>query len=199
MDRVVEPRAFYPPEQIVEEVTAQVERIRSRGEPIDYLTFVPDGEPTLDAGLGESIRLLRPLGIKVAVISNGSLLWRPDVREVLQAADWVSVKVDAATEPTWRRVNRPHPSLGLTTVQDGISRFAREYDGDLVSETMIIDGINDTPESVVGIGEFLRETETDTAYLAIPTRPPPYPAITAPDEKTINDAYQLLSGFCAPR
>ncbi len=74
MDRAVEPRTFYPPEQIAEEVGAQVDRIRAREEPIDYITFVPDGEPTLDAGLGESIHLLSSLGIKIAVISNGSLL-----------------------------------------------------------------------------------------------------------------------------
>ncbi len=195
MDRAVEPRAFYPPDQIVEEVTAQVERVRRRGEPIDYLTFVPDGEPTLDSGLGESIRRLHPLGIKIAVISNGSLLWRPEVRRALQAADWVSVKVDAATESTWRLVNRPHPSLDLATVQHGILRFARESEGDLVSETMLVDELNDSPESIGAVGDFLRETGIGTAYLAIPTRPPPYPAITAPDEETVNGAYQLLAGF----
>ena len=49
------------------------------GKPIDYLTFVPDGEPTLDGNLGEEIELLRTLGTKVAVISNASLACRPDV------------------------------------------------------------------------------------------------------------------------
>lgn len=195
MDRAAKPRAFYPPGQIAEEVMAQVKLTRARGEPIDYLTFVPDGEPTLDAGLGESIRLLRPLGIKVAVISNGSLLWVPDVREALQNADWVSVKVDAATQPTWRRVNRPHPSLDLATVQNGISQFAEGFTGDVVSETLLVDGINDSPESIRAVGEFLGDTGIGTAYLSIPTRPPPYGSITAPDEKTVNQAYQLLAGF----
>jgi len=195
IDRAVEPRAFYPPAQIAEEVSVQVEQVRARGESIDYLTFVPDGEPTLDAGLGESIRLLRPLGIKIAVISNGSLLSRPDVREALRQADWVSAKVDAVTEPTWRRVNRPHPGLDFVEVQSGIRRFAREFDGELVSETMLVDGINDTPESLIAVGEFLRDVGLRTAYLAIPTRPTPYPAITAPDEETVNRAYQLLTEY----
>jgi wyosine [tRNA(Phe)-imidazoG37] synthetase (radical SAM superfamily) len=195
MDRSAEPRALYPPAQIAEEVSAQVARVRARGKSIDYLTFVPDGEPTLDVGLGESICLLRPLGISIAVISNGSLLSRPTVRESLRQADWVSVKVDACTEPNWRRVNRPDPSLELAAVQDGIIRFAREFQGDLVSETMLIDGINDSPESVSAVGDFLRDVGLRTAYLAIPTRPTPYPTITAPDEATVNHAYQVLTEF----
>jgi wyosine [tRNA(Phe)-imidazoG37] synthetase (radical SAM superfamily) len=193
MDRAVEPRQFYPPARIAAEVSAQVERVR--GESIDYLTFVPDGEPTLDAGLGESIRLLGPLGIDIAVISNGSLLARPDVREALASADWVSVKVDAATEAIWRQVNRPDPSLHLAEVQDGIGRFAAEFDGRLVSETMLIKGVNDGPGSVAAVGDFLVDVGIATAYLAIPTRPTPYPAITAPNEATVNRAFQVLAGL----
>lgn len=193
IDRAIEPRAFYRPERIAAEVSAQVEEVRARGESIDYLTFVPDGEPTLDAGLAESIHSLRPLGIQIAVICNGSLLSRSDVRQALAAADWVSVKVDAAIEPAWRRLNRPHPDLGFPEMQDGIGRFATEFEGDLVSETMLIDGINDSEESVVAVGQFLDHVGIRTAYLAIPTRPTPFPAITAPDEATVNRAYQLLS------
>lgn len=195
MDRTVEPRTFYPPEQITEAVATQVERVKARGESIDYLTFVPDGEPTLDAGLGESIRRLRSLGIKIAVISNGSLLFRPDVRAALGQADWVSVKVDAATEQTWRHVNRPHLSLEFAAVQDGINRFTQGFEKNLVSETMLVDGINDAPESIAAVGEYLREVGINTAYLAIPTRPTPHPAITAPDEETVNRAYQQLAEY----
>jgi wyosine [tRNA(Phe)-imidazoG37] synthetase (radical SAM superfamily) len=101
---------MYPPERLARAVALHVQRVRARGERIDYLTFVPDGEPTLDANLGREIELLRPLGIPIAVITNGSLAWRPQVRAALRGADWLSVKVDATDEPTWRRVNRPLPS-----------------------------------------------------------------------------------------
>lgn len=195
LDRPIEPRLFYPPAEIAAAVTAHLRAVQERGEAVDYLTFVPDGEPTLDAGLGEAIRLLRPLGIPIAVICNGSLLMRPDVRERLSHADWVSVKVDAATEEIWRNVNRPHPGLGFEDVQNGIARFAEEYTGTLVSETMLVDGLNDTPASVAAVGEFLRSIDVKTAYLAIPTRPTPYPAITAPDEATVNRAYQVLARY----
>lgn len=91
--------------------------LRSRGERIDYLTFVPDGEPTLDAGLSQEIDLLRPLGVPIAVISNASLAWRPEVARALNKADWVSVKVDTVDKRAWRRMNRPHRDMQLPAEQ----------------------------------------------------------------------------------
>lgn len=193
LDRAIDVQAFYEPQRVAGEVAAHVARVMDRGESIDYLTFVPDGEPTLDIGLGETFRLLRPLGIDIAVITNGSLLWRDDVREALNGTAWVSVKVDAATEETWRRVNRPHPDLSFRTVQEGIARFAESFSGDLVSETMLVAGINDGVESVQGVGGFLSDTGFAKAYLSIPTRPTPFAAITAPDEQTVNRAYHVLA------
>jgi wyosine [tRNA(Phe)-imidazoG37] synthetase (radical SAM superfamily) len=193
LDRTIETQAFFEPEALADAVASHVARVRARGEDVDYLTFVPDGEPTLDAGLGEAIRLLHPLGIKVAVITNGTLLWRDDVRKALEGADWVSVKVDAAEPAIWRRINRPHADLDFATVRDGIARFAASFTGDLVSETMLVSGINDGGDTVEAVGSFLSSIDLATAYLSIPTRPTPYAAITAPDEQTVNRAYHVLA------
>jgi len=193
LDRAINIRSFYEPQRVADEVAAHVAQVKNRGEDIDFLTFVPDGEPTLDVGLGETIRLLRPLGIDIAVITNGSMLWRDDVREGLDDADWVSVKVDAAENAVWRYVNRPHPDLDFGTVREGIARFVASFNGDLVSETMLVAGINDDVESVKSIGEFLYNIGFTKAYLSIPTRPTPYAAITAPDEQTVNRAYHVLA------
>lgn len=194
IDRTVEPRAFYAPSRIASEVAGRVDQLRAHGESIDYVTFVPDGEPTLDAGLGEAIGLIRPLGTPIAVISNGSLLWRPDVRDALGGADWVSVKVDAGDEATWMRLNRPHPDLEFTRIREGIARFAGEYGGELVTETMLVDGVNDSSESIAAVAELLADLGASRTYLAIPTRPTPYPNVIAPDEGTVNRAYQLMVG-----
>ncbi|MBS1202378.1 MAG: radical domain protein, partial [Chromatiaceae bacterium] len=165
-------QAFYPPEEILRSVEDRLEALARRGEGIDWLTFVPDGEPTLDANLGETIDLLRPLGIPVAVITNSSLLWREDVREVLGKTDWLSVKVDATDPYAWKRVNRPDPSLRLDAVLDGIARLAVDYRGTLTSETMLVSGINDGLEPVGAVAAFLATIRPSVAYLAIPTRPP---------------------------
>jgi wyosine [tRNA(Phe)-imidazoG37] synthetase (radical SAM superfamily) len=66
----VERRRFYEPEEIAQDVRVQVRQATEAGETIDYLTFVPDGEPTLDVHLGREIELLKPLGIPIAVITN---------------------------------------------------------------------------------------------------------------------------------
>jgi len=91
-------RHFYGADYLVKLVKERVAQLKKQGEAIDHLSFVPDGEPTLDADLGETIDKLRPLGIKIAIITNGSLLWREDVRETLKKADWVSLKVDTVDE-----------------------------------------------------------------------------------------------------
>ena len=80
------PRPFYEPARIVQEVERHLALLRARGEQVDYLSFVPDGEPTLDVKLGEMIDRMCPLGIPIAVISNGSLLSRKDVREQVAKA-----------------------------------------------------------------------------------------------------------------
>jgi len=189
----VQRQAFYEPEEVFEEVQNKVEKAAESGESIDYLTFVPDGEPTLDVNLGREIDLLEPLGIKRAVISNSSLVWRQDVRDDLMKADWVSLKVDAVEEGVWRQVDRPHGSLELTAVLDGITEFAESFSGELVTETMLVRGVNDGADCVGEIADFLARLKPARAYLAIPTRPPAEVWVRPPREEAINQAYQMLS------
>jgi wyosine [tRNA(Phe)-imidazoG37] synthetase (radical SAM superfamily) len=185
-------RAFYEPEDVLQNVQDKVEKTREAGETIDYLTFVPDGEPTMDVNLGREIVSLRRLG-PVAVITNGSLIWREDVREELAQADWVSLKVDAASAETWRQVNRPHGRLHLASIQDGMLEFARGYHGVLATETMLVDGINDGADDLRKVADFLARLQPDRAYLSIPTRPPAEEWAQPPREAIINQAYQVLS------
>ena len=138
-----ERREFYEPINIAELVE---EKLSNLQDEVDYVSFVPDGEPTLDVNLGKEIDLVKELGVKTAVICNSSLIWRNDVRNDLCNADWVSVKVDAVTEAMWRRVDRPHGRLRLESILDGLVNFAEEYTGVLTTETMLVDGFNDGDE-----------------------------------------------------
>jgi len=189
----LERRAFYEPEEILRDVQDKVERAKEAGEPIDYLTFVPDGEPTLDVNLGRDIELLRPLGIKIAVISNSSLIWRQDVREELMKADWVSLKMDSVREEIWRRIDRPHGNLQLTSILDGALEFAESFRAELATETMLVEGVNDSDGHIREVAGFLARLRPATAYLAIPTRPPAEKWVRASAEEAINRAYQILS------
>lgn len=189
----VDRQPYYDPRRIVEEVREKIEKALGSGEAIDYLTVVPDGEPTLDLNLGEEIDRLKDLGIRVAVISNASLVWDEEVREALAKADWVSLKTDAASEEMWRRVNRPHGRLQLAAIQEGMLAFAEGYEGTLATETMLVTDLNDGQDSVEEVADFLTRLKPDLAYLSIPTRPPAEPWAQAPGEEAINRAYQIIS------
>jgi len=185
-------QAFYEPEEIIKTVGDKVSRIFDQGEEIDYLTFVPDGEPTLDINLGIEIAGLREFGIPIAVISNASLIWQDDVRTDLMGADWVSLKVDAVRIPTWHRIDRPHGSLDPQNIQDGIQIFVDEFQGVLATETMLVKDVNDSEIDLQQIATFLGEIQPDVAYLSIPTRPPAEEWVKPAAEDVLNLAYQLV-------
>lgn len=189
----IDRQEFYEPQQIFREVAQKIEKTVQTGEPVDYLTFVPDGEPTLDVNLGCEIDLLRSLGIKIAIITNASLLWREDVVDELNRADWVSVKVDSVIETSWRRLNRPHAGLKFRSILDGVIRFANYYDGEFVTETMLLKDINDDDDSVNELSRFLAHLRASKTYLSIPTRPPAEHWASLPSETDITRAYQILT------
>jgi wyosine [tRNA(Phe)-imidazoG37] synthetase (radical SAM superfamily) len=188
----LERKAFYDPVEIAHIAKEKVKRIKQKGEPIDYLAFVPDGEPTLDINLGGEIDLLKSLDIKIAVITNASLLWQEVVRKALYNADWVSLKVDAVSEEIWRTMNRAHKSLDLSEILDGMIKFANTFKGELTTESMLIHDINDNDGEIERVASFLAELQPTKAYVAIPTRPPAKRSITAASEHTVNKAYHIF-------
>jgi len=189
---VADRQEYYDPNDLLIEVKEKITNARINNEPIDYLTIVPDGEPTLDKNLGELIGLLKPLGFKVAVITNSTLIEKPDVRKDLSKADWVSVKIDTLNEKIWRKIDRPHRKIAFDSMLNGIRSFSREYNGQFVTETMLVKGLNDDAENIRKVAEFIRELNPSVAYLSIPIRPPAEKWVEAPEEQKINRAYQIF-------
>jgi wyosine [tRNA(Phe)-imidazoG37] synthetase (radical SAM superfamily) len=185
--------AYHDPDTLSAETKEKIKNADLNNEPIDYLTIVSDGEPTLDANLGQLIDQLIPLGIKIAVITNSTLLNRPDVRQELCKADWVSVKVDTLDENIWRKIDRPHKNIQFNAVLDGIRSFSKEFNGQLVSETMLVKDLNDDPESLENTAEFISHINPSLAYLSIPTRPPAMKWVLPPKEPEINRAYHIFN------
>jgi len=186
------PQVFYSPSQIFNEVQEKVEKSREKGESIDYLTFVPDGEPTLDIDLGKEIKLIKSLGIKIAVISNSSLIDQKQVRENLKEADLVSLKVDSVEEKIWRRVNHPHRSLCLKSILEGILKFSRTFKGKIITETMLIKDINDDSQHIKKVADFLAKLKPSRSYLSLPIRPPADSWVQYPSEEVLNQSYNLF-------
>lgn len=188
-------RAFYGTDAVVSEVCRRVAEAHRASEAVEALTFVPDGEPTLDVGLERSIHILRDLDIPVVVITNGSLLFRPDVRAALSEADRVSLKIDAVREGTWRKVNRPHRRLALSAMLDGMREFARGFEGEITTETMLVSRVNDGEDELRDTAAFVAELHPTTAYLSVPTRPPAEPWAVPPPGAVLARAYEVFRAF----
>jgi len=191
----VERKAFYDVNEAISDVVRRIKEVRNSGGIINYITIVPDGEPTLDINLGKLIEGVKDLGIPIAVITNASLMWRDDVRNDLMSADLVSIKVDAVSEAVWRKVNRPHKSLNLNLILEGIKKFSKEFRGKLISETMLIDGI-DYSEEINRIARYLSGLgNLSKAYIAVPTRPPAEVWVKPANEDLLVKAYRVLSSI----
>jgi len=182
--------SFYEPEKLVAEVESHLKKLDKKHAP-DYLTFVANGEPTLDINLGKEIHLLKTLNIPIAVITNSSLMNHKHVQDDLMEADWISVKVDAFSEAIWKRINRPLAGINYTKILQGLLVFAAVYKGKLNTETMLVKGYNDSSEQLRDNATFIALLKPQTAYLSIPTRPPAVKEVKAVPEKQIAEAWQI--------
>jgi wyosine [tRNA(Phe)-imidazoG37] synthetase (radical SAM superfamily) len=152
-------REFYPVDQILASVDRKIAKCAQVGKEINYLTLVPDGEPTLDLNLGKLIEGLKQFRIPIAVISNASLIDRLDVQEDLLQADWVSLKVDSVDEQVWKAINRPYRHIFLSNILDGMCTFRKKYCGELVTESMLVAGLNDSEKTTLQLCGFLLELQ----------------------------------------
>ncbi|MEO0020469.1 MAG: radical SAM protein [candidate division WOR-3 bacterium] len=160
--------SFFPINDILQEVRAAV-----KGKRIDYLTFSGEGEPTLNKDIGKIIRLLKKeFKIPVAVITNSTLLFDPDVRRDLYSADLIVPSLDAADQNTFRRVNRCHPQLKIEKILTGLKTFSRYFSGKIFLEIMLVKNINDSPEHLMKLRRLAYEINPDKVHLNTVVRPP---------------------------
>jgi wyosine [tRNA(Phe)-imidazoG37] synthetase (radical SAM superfamily) len=184
-------RKFYEPGKLVNEVETHLLKLDKNHTP-DHLTFVANGEPTLDINLGKEICQLRKYGIPIAVITNSSLIQHQHVRDDLMEANWVSVKIDTVDEPTWRKINRPLPWIDFDKMLEGIIAFASEYKGRLNTETMLVENYNHSEEELNQTAHFISRLNPRIAYLSIPTRPPALKKIKPIAEEKLTTAWHLF-------
>jgi wyosine [tRNA(Phe)-imidazoG37] synthetase (radical SAM superfamily) len=184
-------RNYFLPELILAEFQAALSTHRP-GE-IDWITFVGSGEPTLHVGLGLLIRQIKTLtDVSVAVITNGSLLHLPEVREELSAADAVLPTLDAGTRDLYRRINRPHPDITFDRLIGGLIGFRQMYHGQLWIEVMLVRNLNDSEQALRDIAAIVRQIEPDQVHINLPTRPPAEPRVQPPDDEGLMRATAIL-------
>ena len=178
-----------------EDILAEVKSALASQSPhkIDWITFVGSGEPTLHSGIGYLINEVKALtNIPVAVITNGSLFHRPEVRAELSAADVVMPSLDAGNANLYRRLNRPHGQATFERLVDGLIAFSDEYQGKLWVELMLIEGWNDCESVLREIADILKRVQPDEVHLLLPTRPPAEPWVRPTDDDGLLRARAIL-------
>ena len=186
-----ERRDFFPREAILAQIRDALEAHRP-GE-IHYVTFVGQGEPTICASLGWLIRQVKAVTeVPVAVLTNGALLSQTDVREELAAADVVIPTLDAADQPTFRRINRPWPQFRIAEIVEGMAQFREMFQGQLWIEVMLVQGLNDAEEVLLLLRDALRRIRPDRVQINLPVRPPAEPWVRIPEEEAILRAVAIL-------
>jgi wyosine [tRNA(Phe)-imidazoG37] synthetase (radical SAM superfamily) len=188
---VTERQHFFKNEDILTQVRESLDA-HAAGD-IDWITFVGSGETTLHAGLGEMIRGVKSMTeLPVAVITNGSLLYLPEVRQELIAADAVLPSLDAGNPDLYRRINRPHPIFSFDRLVEGLIAFRKVYENQLWVEVMLIKGLNDSGEALREIADQLEQIQPDEVHIVQPTRPPVEMWVNPPDEEALLRAHAIL-------
>ncbi len=141
--------------------------------PVDFITLGGSGEPTLNANLAQIVEIIKNLNkAPLAVLTNGSLLWREEIVNALLKADVVLPSLDAVFTKTWKKINRPHPLLKLETIIDGLKRFRGEYKGQIWLEILFVKGVNDTAVEIEALHKLLEEISPERIQLNTVVRPP---------------------------
>ena len=176
----------------VDDVVAELrEKLATRP---DYITLSGSGEPTLYLRLGELIERIHGLtDIPVAVITNGSLLWDPDVRAALARADLVVPSLDAGDEETFRAVNRPHEDIFFGRVVDGLITFREEYRGQYWLEVLLLEGLTDSEEQVAKIARIASRIRPDRVQLNTCVRPGADKKARMVDRRRLDELATLFS------
>jgi wyosine [tRNA(Phe)-imidazoG37] synthetase (radical SAM superfamily) len=172
--------------------------LKSRGR-IDWITFSGSGEPTLHSGIGNMIRAVKRLThIPVAVLTNGTLLWNPAARRDLAAADLVIPDLDAGSAGIFRRVNRPHPSLGFKKVVRGIEEFTRHFTGRVWLEVVLVRGINDSVKELRRIAALAARIGPERVQLNTVVRPPAEKSARPLNAREMRTAKSVVEKIVAP-
>ena len=166
-------KVYVPTEAVLDELRRRI----AEGLEADFITVSGSGEPTLHSELGVLLDGIKALtAVPVAVITNGTLLHEPQVRQDCAKADVVLPSLDAGDEATFGRINNPHPDLDFRTFVEGLCRFRDAYKGQIWLEVFFCKDINTDDDSIEKIARLIAKIRPDRIQLNTAVRP-----VTAPE------------------
>lgn len=155
-------------EAVRKALTHRLHAMRLRDEKLDVITFAGNGEPTIHpefpAIINDTIATrdeLYPEAL-VVVLSNATMLERPQVANALRRVDQAVLKLDAADDDTLKRIDGPQMPLTVNKLVQRLKAFGTEY----TLQTLFLQGeyegqhVNNASEEAVAawlkIVEYLR-------------------------------------------
>lgn len=157
----------------IAKLTTELEHYFSCNPKPDYITFSGAGEPTLNSRIGDVIDFIKRKqpDIPIAVLTNGTLLSDPKVREELLATDVVLPSLDAATEETFQRINHPASNITLDKYIIGLIEFRKSFTGKIWLEVFIAPGYNDNKNDLIALKNAILKIKPDRIQLNTLDRP----------------------------
>ena len=167
-ERTLERKAWVPTAAVL----AEFDRWAGGGPRADFVTLSGSGEPTMHAEFGAVLRHVRATAkFKTALLSNGSLMFLPEVRRDAALADVVKVTLSAWDEASFRKIHRPAAGATFARLLEGERALREEFRGQLWVEVMLLPAYNDAPEQVRAIAELVKSLRADAVHLNTTTRP----------------------------
>jgi wyosine [tRNA(Phe)-imidazoG37] synthetase (radical SAM superfamily) len=183
-----DPGPLVPIQEVIRELDQRLRHLSP-----DVITISGSGEPTLHSEIDQLISHVRASGKhKIAVITNGSLFWRDEVRKKVLGAHRIMPTLCAASEEIFRMIHRPHPSITLAMVIQGLKDLRQEYQGELFLEVMFLKGLNDGEEEIDALKEVLEEISPERIQLNTVARPPSDRRASSLDRQRLEDVRKFL-------
>jgi wyosine [tRNA(Phe)-imidazoG37] synthetase (radical SAM superfamily) len=181
--KTIEPGPFVPLREVVDEIEKKLMKSEA-----DTVTLAGSGEPTLYSRIHEVIDGIKDVTeTKVALLTNGSLFWKEEIRKRVLKADIILPTLSSVFENTFRMIHRPHPGLDVTTVIDGLERLRQDYKGLLFLEIVLLAGINDTEKELEGLKTVINRINPEKIQLNTVVRPPADKRAISLDRKRLED------------
>jgi len=177
-----------------EAVMAELDRYLATHEPPDAVTFSGAGEPTLHEDLGEIAdhSKFRCPGVRVVLLTNGTLFDREDVRRDAARTDLVVASFEASNQKVFHALNRPHPSLDPKAMAEGLIAFRQEFSGELWIEVFIVPGVNDDDAEVARLAEVVKRIGPDRVQVNTLDRPGTEPWVKPADPERLKIITEAL-------
>lgn len=181
----------------IEDILAELKERLAEGLSVDFITITGSGEPTLNSRLGELVEKIKKITkIPVAILTNGTLFYRQDVRADCAKADVVVPSLDAGDEGVFEKINRPHPDINIEKLILGLCSFRDEYHGQIWLEVFLVEGVNTGVEQIAEIKEAIKRIRPDKIQLNTAVRPTAEAGIERVKPERLADIAKELGENC---